>query len=190
MNLNKYKSKNGKFAFDGVRIIKVGKKELYSIVYKRTYDLTSYSATTLEKYGLERAIYFYVGSTNAYNLKARCSKWRYVIINKKTGICKDIKIFLNKLKIFYSLETNLNKNDICETLYYNGEIMARCSSLKGARELERVYTEQFQFKEFFKDIADTKIILLSNRISSYKVCSKLFKNKPKFIQVLQKKIKT
>lgn len=57
----------------------MSKKLEKPFVYKREYDLTGYDVDILQKYQLEQAIYIYVGSSCAYNIKARSSKWRHHI---------------------------------------------------------------------------------------------------------------
>lgn len=161
MNLNQYKNKRNKFTYDGNRIILRGSKELYPFVYKRIWDLTQYDRDVLESYGLNKAIYVYIGSSNKYNLNTRSSKWKYEILNNTKSVSKDIKAFIGKLKVFYELETSYTADEIDYLLYYNASIIARCESLQGARELEKHFTTKYHHNDFMGEILEQHTILLS-----------------------------
>ena len=167
MNLNKYKKTKYKFTYDGKQIIQIGKKELYPFVYKRIWDLTKYDKDILQSYGLNQALYIYIGSSNKYNLISRCSDWKYEIVNDKT-VSKDIKSFIGKLKVFYQLETSYTPKQIDYLLYYNASVICRCESLQGARKLEKHFTTHYHELDFLGEILEPHIILLSKLDSQVK----------------------
>ena len=166
MNLNKNRRK--KFTYDGKNIIKIVAKELYPFVYKRIWDLTEYDKELLISYGLEKAKYIYIGSSNKYNLKVRCSNWKYEIENKRKNASKEIRAFIGKLKLFYDLETSYTHEEIDYLLYYNAKIIARCESYNTMRKLEKYFTSQYHDLEFWGDILDKPYILLSKKDSNLK----------------------
>jgi hypothetical protein len=168
MNLNQYKNKRNKFTYDGNRIILRGSKELYPFVYKRIWDLTQYDRDVLESYGLNKAIYVYIGSSNKYNLNTRSSKWKYEILNNTKSVSKDIKAFIGKLKVFYELETSYTAKQIDYLLYYNASIIARCESLQSARKLEKSFTTKYHNIDFYGEILEQHTILLSKVDSQLK----------------------
>ena len=168
MNLNKNRKKSQRYTYDGTRIIKKGSKELYSFVYKRVWDLTQYDKKLLQNYGLEPCQYVYIGSSNKYNLKVRCSNWKYEIENKRKNASKEIRAFIGKLKLFYDLETSYTHEEIDYLLYYNAKIIARCESYNTMRKLEKYFTSQYHDLEFWGDILDKPYILLSKKDSNLK----------------------
>lgn len=171
MNLNRYRSHSKKYTYDGYRIIKKGAQELYSFVYERIWDLTQYDKDTLAKYGLSKAKYIYVGSSNIYNLNTRSSKWKNEISNNTKCVAKDIREFINNLKLFYMIETDYTATEIDFLLYYNANVVARAESLEGARALEKAYTTRYHNLDFYGDILETHYILLSKVDSNLKeVC--------------------
>lgn len=161
MNLNKHKKKYHKLAYDGKKIITKGAKELYPFVYKRIWDLTQYDTNVLQSYGLTKAMYIYIGSSNKYNLNTRSSKWKYEILNNTSSVAKHIREFINKLKVFYELETSYTSKEIDYLLYYNASIIARCESLQGARKLEKYFTTKYHHNDFMGEILEQYTILLS-----------------------------
>lgn len=161
MNLNKHKKQYHKMKYDGKKIITIGKKELYAFVYKRTWDLTQYDANTLHSYGLCKAIYLYIGSSNKYNLKSRCNDWKYEIEHNRSNASKEIREFISKLKKFLELETDLTLKEIDNYLYYSADIIGRCESVQGARKLEKYFTSKYHHLDFFGEILEEHIILLS-----------------------------
>lgn len=161
MNLNKHKNKRNKFTYDGKQIILRGAKELYPFVYKRIWDLTQYDMNVLQSYGLSKAIYIYIGSSNKYNVIDRCSRFRNSILNNRNNVAKDIRAFIGKLKVFYELETSYTAKEIDYLLYYNASIIARCESLQGARKLEKHFTTKYHHNDFMGEILEQHTILLS-----------------------------
>ena len=145
---------------------KKGKKELYSFVYKRIWDLEKFDGELLKKYGLKKAKYVYIGSCKDYNLKAKNSKFRYAI--KHGGHNKKLRSFLRALETFYKREFKFNKYQLDYYLYYNSEIITRCESLKGARKLEKAWAGHYKFLEQFNDISDSNYILMSDKDCCFK----------------------
>ncbi len=168
MNLNKHKKKYHKLTYDGKKIITKGAKELYPFVYKRIWDLTQYDTNVLQSYGLNKALYIYIGSSNKYNLIDRCSRFRNSILNNRNNVSKDIRAFVGKLKVFYELETSYTAKEIDYLLYYNAEIIARCESLQGARKLEKYFTTEYHNLDFYGEILEQHTILLSKVDSNLK----------------------
>lgn len=166
MNLNK--NRRNRFKYDGKKIISIGAKELYPFVYKRIWDLTEYDQELLISYGLEKVKYIYIGSSNKYNLKARCTNWKYEIENKRKNVSKEIRDFIKKLKTFYEIETNYTDEEVDYMLYYNAKIIARCDSEYTMRKLEKYFTSQYHNLDFFGEILDKQYILLSKKDSNLK----------------------
>ena len=100
----------------------MNKKVEKPFVYKREYDLTKYDTKVLQKYNLEQAIYIYVGSSCAYNMRARSSKWRYHIRKNNGSICYTIRNFIHNLELFYKRELELPDNIIDDKLYYSNVV--------------------------------------------------------------------
>lgn len=154
-----------KFTYNGLRIIRIGKKEEYPFVYERDWDLTNYDQKLLGSYGLQKAIYIYIGSSGLYNLKARCSHWRYEIKRNNKCISKDIRNFIYNLERFYRLETRYTIKDIDELLYYNATVITRCTTLETARKLEKYLTNNYHSLDFIGEILEPQVILLSKKDS-------------------------
>ena len=85
---------------------------MYREINKRIWDLTQYDTTVLQSYGLNKALYTYIGSSNKYNLNTRSSKWKYEILNNTKNVSKYIREFIFKLKVFYELETSYTADEI------------------------------------------------------------------------------
>lgn len=120
MNLNRSRSKYKKFKYNGNYIthigrsecirdknnilIKIGYKELKHLVYVREFDFTKISSNKSEKYGIERAIYRYVGRTDE-DLGNRTAKWSYTNRRRNTNIGKFLKSIMdmNKFNTFKEL---------------------------------------------------------------------------------------
>lgn len=168
MNLNKHRNKRNKFTYDGNQIILKGAKELYPFVYKRIWDLTQYNTKVLESYGLNKALYIYIGSSNKYNLNTRSSNWRNEILNNTKSVSKEIRTFIFKLKEFYELETSYTADEIDYILYYNASVIARCNTLQGARKLEKHFTTKYHNLDFMGEILEQHTILLSKVDSNLK----------------------
>lgn len=168
MNLNKNRHKKKLLKYQDGRIVTIGKMEIYPFVYKRSWDLTQYNSELLEEYNLTRSLYVYIGSSDKYNVKDRCANWRNSIINNRANVSKDIKIFINNLKLFLELETNLDAKEIDNYLYYNATVIARHESIQGVRALETKYTSQYNVLDFFNKITEEPIILLSKLDSGLK----------------------
>ena len=156
------------YKYDGERIIKVGARELYSFVYKRKWDLTQYDMDQLKIYGLKKAVYVYIGSSSKLNLRKRNRDWKYEIVNDGKSVSKRIKDFIRKLKAFYEEETDYTTNEINEMLYHSSEILSRCESLQGARDIESYWTSHYHNLDFYGEILETQIILLSDIDSNLK----------------------
>ncbi|MDV9873720.1 hypothetical protein RHG62_18925, partial [Clostridioides difficile] len=144
----------------------MNKKLEKPFVYKREYDLTGYDVEILQKYELEQAIYVYVGSSCAYNMRARSSKWRYHIRTNNKSICCNIKNFIHNLELFYKMELKLSDNIINDKLYYsNIAEFEEFETLEKAREVESTIISQYQFLDSINHMLKQKIILLSNKDS-------------------------
>jgi len=156
-----------KFTYDGTRIIKRNKEELYHFVYERIWDLTIYDHKLLESYGLKKAKYIYVGQSGRHNLVDRCSDWRNKI-KKDLNVSKEIKQFIYNLEHFYTKETSYNNRQIDWLLYYNAKVIARAESKKGALKLEKYFTGKYHDLDFMGEILEKQIILLSKRDSAFR----------------------
>ncbi|HBE9457360.1 TPA: hypothetical protein KON80_003668 [Clostridioides difficile] len=144
----------------------MSKKLEKPFVYKREYDLTGYDVDILQKYQLEQAIYIYVGSSCAYNIKARSSKWRYHIKTNNSSICHTIRNFIHNLELFYKRELRFSDNIIDDKLYYSNVVeFEEFETLEKARDIESVLIGQYQFLDSVNHMLKQKIILLSNNDS-------------------------
>lgn len=168
MNLNKNRKKYHRFKYDGKKIILIGKKEIYPFVYKRIWDLTQYDKDVLEKYDLKKAKYIYIGSSDKYNLRKRCTDWKIEIIKNRKNVAKHIRQFIFNLKAFYELETSYTFEEIDYLLYYNASVIARCESKEVARKLEQHFTSHYHDLDSYGEILDKHIILLSKVDSELK----------------------
>lgn len=166
MNLNRNRRK--KFEYDGERIIKVGKRELYPFVYKRIWDLTKFDTKVLEKYGLKKAIYIYVGSSDKYNLRKRNTDWKIDIIQDRKNVAKHIRVFISNLRRLYDVETSYTSEEIDYLLFYNASIIARCKSRLDATSLEKYFTSHYHDLDSYGEILDKRIVLLSKVDSNLK----------------------
>ena len=128
---------------------------------QRIWDLTQYDTKLLKQYGLEKSIYVYIGSSNKYNLNARSSTWKNAIENNRMNVSKEIKAFINKLKLFYQFETSYTAKEIDYLLFYNASIIARCESIQSARKLEKQFTTNYHNMDFYGEILEQHTILLS-----------------------------
>lgn len=145
----------------------MNKKVEKPFVYKREYDLTKYDTKVLQKYNLEQAIYIYVGSSCAYNMRARSSKWRYHIRKNNGSICYTIINFIHNLELFYKRELELPDNIIDDKLYYSNVVeFEEFETLEKAREIESTIISQYQFLDSVNYMLKQKIILLSNNDSA------------------------
>lgn len=89
-------------------------------VYIRKYDLTKYDYDTLNKYGLDKKQYIYIGST--VDLKARISKFRYQMLdqvnlknkNSVRYINNDVSVFYNNFYHFCLNELNIDDSQFRE----------------------------------------------------------------------------
>ena len=145
----------------------MGKKLENAFVYRREWDLREYKKEILSGYNLEQAIYVYVGSSNAYNMTARSSKWRNHIKTNNKSVASHIKEFINNLEAFYRVELNLSESDIDDKLYYsNVTLCNECESLEHARQEEEYLTNQYKILDTMKDILKDRIILLSSVASA------------------------
>ncbi|MDY6638833.1 hypothetical protein SQ459_19370 [Clostridioides difficile] len=144
----------------------MSKKLEKPFVYKREYDLTGYDVDILQKYQLEQAIYIYVGSSCAYNIKARSSKWRYHIKTNNSSICHTIRNFIHNLELFYKRELRFSDNIIDDKLYYSNVVeFEEFETLEKARDIESALIGQYQFLDSVNHMLKQKIILLSNNDS-------------------------
>ena len=165
MNLREHKTKINNT--NEQKAILNGAKELYSFVYKRIWDLTQYDTTVLKRYGLHRAMYIYIGSSNKYNLRKRNTDWKIDILNNR-NVAKSTREFIFNLKNFYEQETNYTDKEIDYLLYYNADVIARCESREGAYKLEKHLNSNYHYLDSLGEILEQRTILLSKIDSSLK----------------------
>lgn len=130
LNLNKYRAKRNKYTYNGNQIIKVGKKELKPLVYLRRFDFTNLDYYKSKKYGIRRAIYQYVGYSDAYNLAHRTAKWTSTNISKDNNIGK----FLRALMQMHSFKSTKELN---KYLMEHIIVLKRFNTIKEARTTEK-----------------------------------------------------
>lgn len=95
------------------------------------------------------------------------------------NVSKEIKAFINKLKLFYQFETSYTAKEIDYLLFYNASIIARCESIQSARKLEKQFTTNYHNMDFYGEILEQHTILLS------KVDSNLTEVKDGAVKVLR-----
>ena len=162
MGLNK-RRKYVKWVYDGERIVKIGKQELYPRVYRKFWNLSQYDTNILEKKKKKKAIYNYIGYSNEIYQSERHSKW-FRNIRSKHHVKQDIITFLDNLERFYREELKYSEIEIKPI----EEILCRCESIEGAKKMEKVFTGHYHFLSSL----DTNHILLSDKDSSYKTIEK------------------
>ena len=170
MGLNKYR-KYVKWVYDGERIIKIGKQELYPRVYRKFWNLSQYDSSILEKYNLSPSIYNYIGYSNEIYQSERHSKW-FRNIRNKHHVNKDIPTFINNLERFYREELKYSETEIKQNIKPVEEILCRCKSIESAKKQEKVYTGHYHSSAFFGETLEDYHILLSDKDSSYKTIEK------------------
>ena len=129
MNLNKHKKQYHKMRYDGNKIIKIGKFELYPILYLREFDFTKLSNYKSKKYNIKRGIYKYIGVSEDYNLSSRTSKW----VNR--NISKDNKIG-EFLRSIMQMEKLSNIKELNKYLSNHIRVLRRYDTIEKAKEIE------------------------------------------------------
>ena len=163
MVLNKFR-KYVKWVFDGERIVKIGKRELYPRVYKRVWNMSNYSADVLDKYSLEPKEYLYIGQSKSEYISHRDNNWA-TKIKQQYKVNKDILEFIDNLKRFYKQELKYSNSMIDRIIIPAGEILCRCENKSSAMKLEKHITGQYSFLSLFDD----SFILLSDKDSTLKI---------------------
>ena len=130
LNLNKYRAKRNKYTYDGNQIIKVGTKELKPLVYFRRFDFTDLSYYKSKKYEIKRAIYQYIGYSNAYNLAHRTAKWTSTNISKDNKIGKFLRALIQMHRFKSTKELN-------KYLLEHTTVLKRFDTIKEARTTEK-----------------------------------------------------
>lgn len=133
-------------------------------IYIRKWDLRIFDEIILKKYNLEKQLYVYVGSSNAYNMNARSSKWKNAIKKNRKSVNKDIKKFVHNLERFYLNELKLSYKDIIKNVYYKADVLQSGLIMQDARQKETQITNTY----ISKSIMD-QCVLLSNRASQLNV---------------------
>lgn len=146
-------------------LLKINKKNLYSYVYARQYDLTKYDTSLLTKYNLKKSKYIYIGSTSReylntknYDLKRQMNAHKYR--NNKL-VC-----FIKSYKSFLENETNMTKLEIEREVFKIKEICYR-------KNRQVTYHEEYKLNDYYKNKSmlktQQKLIVLSESDSNYKV---------------------
>ena len=158
LNLNKYRGKRNKFTYDGNQIVKIGRKELKPLVYLRKFDFTDLSYYKSNKYGINRAIYQYIGYSYAYNLAHRTAKWT------STNISKDNKIgkFLRALMQMHKFKTTKELN---KYILEHTTVLKRFDNMKEARTTEKTMISINQWE----DVNHKWIICLNSKDAEVKI---------------------
>ena len=170
MGLNK-RRRHVKWVYDGEKIIKIGKQELYPRVYRKFWNLSQYDTNILEKYNLKKAIYNYVGYSNEIYQSERHSKW-FGNIRSKHHVNQDIITFLFNLERFYREELKYSDTEINQNIKPKEEILCRCESIESAKKQEKYYTGHYHSSAFFGETLEDYHILLSDKDSSYRSIEK------------------
>lgn len=99
-----------------------------AIVYLRQFDFTDLSYYKSRKYGIERAVYQYIGSTDE-SIAQRTSKWVYKNIRLDNEIGRLLRALM-QMKRFKSIK-ELNKYIVDNT-----RVLKECECIEQARATE------------------------------------------------------
>lgn len=158
MKLNKNKKKFDRLTYDGSRIVKIGKKEVYPIVYVREFDFTNLNYYKSNKHGIHRAIHQYIGHSEDYNLIARTSKWTRRNINLNNDKGKLLRALIEMYKFKNIKELNKYVMD-------NTTILKRCDTVEDAKKLESTLISI----NMYQDANNKFIICLNERDEEVKI---------------------
>ena len=147
-------------------------------LYQREYNLTIYDEKKLAKYGLEKAIYCYIGYTKQ-SLMERSYQWKWEIKHNRS-IDPRIVDFIKKLKMFYINETDYKANVIDYLLFFNASVIDVAVDETQARAKEKYYTGHYHSMTLFGEILENHYILLSDKDSS---CKTINENGCKILKV-------
>ena len=154
-------------------------------VYVRNWDLLQYDAEVLLKYNLEKASYWYIGSTKE-TLAEREAKFKYQMLNQEKSDSKNSKryvknktsIFIKNLVKFYKNELKLSENDIDKLVFNYYETL----------ELDLNYIDEC--KLFEHQLLEAKVIEQYMLISSIDKRHKVLSIKDGYMKIEQYDTKT
>lgn len=136
------------------------------VVYVREYDLRNIPNLFLIPFGLEQALYVYVGHTDREYLSYRnCDiKAKY---NARTSIHKDYISFLERYEaVLNQLKANDTIKD--ELMFKCSKVKYTCNSKAEAKELEKGLAGHYKWLQSFNDISEYNTYLLSDTDCIYK----------------------
>lgn len=137
------------------------KKNKYEI-YERIWDLRQENIVDLEKVGLQKGIYKYIGkaSINTY-LSNRESCWKYKYKNKM--LPKKVQSFMEKLDNFYIIK-GLDEEERYRLMFNNCNVMDYAKDEKELSLKEKIYITRIDEVDKFMDglIVEEPIIPLNS----------------------------
>lgn len=144
------------------------KKNKYEI-YERVWDLTQENIVELEKVGLEKGIYKYIGkaSINTYlSNRESCWKCKY----KTKTLPKKVQLFMEKLDHLYIMK-GLDKEERYRLMFNNCNVKDYAKNEKELSIKEKIYITRIDEVDKFMDglIVEEPIILLNSISSMVKV---------------------
>lgn len=122
-----------------------------SLVYLREIDFTNLSYYKSNKYGIEKAVFKYIGSTDE-TIGTRTSKWVYKNINSNNKIGK----FLRALMQMYRFKSTKELN---KYLLKHTRILKKCNNIEQARATEKTLISV----NLWEDANHKRIICLNKR---------------------------
>lgn len=144
------------------------KKNKYEI-YERVWDLRQENIVELEKVGLQKGIYKYIGkaSINTY-LSNRESCWKYKY--KTEMLPKKVQAFMEKLDDLYIIKW-LDKEERYRLMFNNCNVKDYAKNEKELSIKEKIYITRIDEVDEFVDglIVEEPIILLNSISSMLKV---------------------
>lgn len=144
------------------------KKNKYEI-YERVWDLRQENIVELEKVGLQKGIYKYIGkaSINTY-LSNRESCWKYKYKTKM--LPKKVQAFMEKLDDLYIMK-GLDKEERYRLMFNNCNVKDYAKNEKELSIKEKIYITRIDEVDEFVDglIVEEPIILLNSISSMLKV---------------------
>lgn len=144
------------------------KKNRYEI-YERTWDLTQENIVNLEKVGLQKGIYKYIGKASIKTyLSNRESCWKYKYKNRM--LPKKVQAFMEKLDNLYIMK-GLGKEERYRLMFNNCNVKDYAQNEKELSIKEKIYITRIDEVDKFMDglIVEEPIISLNSISSMVKV---------------------
>lgn len=158
---------------------KKGLKKVTPYTYKRVFDLTMFPAELLKLYGLEAAVFLYIGSSEI-ETKERNYRWK-THVKSRYSIDKNILKFLYAYQMFLEEQSNMNVKEIDKLLFDTLEVFSKHQSIENARKFEKDLIGHYQMLQATNSTRNIKdrVFILNSRGSSVKIKDNKVKFKKK-----------